>query len=63
MKYKIMHDEEYETEDGATALIPVEYDGILYESRIAAWRAFWNSKDYPMMVCYHVYVVEVGDEE
>lgn len=59
MKYKIMYDEEYETEDGATALIPVEYDGIPYESRIAAWLAYWKSQKDSVMAGYHVYVMEV----
>lgn len=67
MKYKIMYYEEYETEDGACATIPVEYDGIPYESRVAAWRAFWSSQEgrplYPDMVGYHVYVKEEGDNE
>lgn len=59
MAYKIMINEEYETEGGITESITVEYDGIAYESRIAAWRAYWASKDYPLTVGYHVYVKEV----
>lgn len=59
MGYKIMVNEDYETEGGIIERIPVEYDGILYESRIAAWRAFWDSMDYPDMVGYNVYVKEV----
>ena len=45
MKYKIMIDNEYNTEGGITESIQVEYDGITYNSRIEAWRAFWKSKD------------------
>lgn len=59
MAYEIMIEEEYETEGGITESMPVEYDGIRYESRIAAWRAYWESKDYPLTVGYHVYVKEV----
>lgn len=61
MVYKIMIDNEYETEGGITESIPVEYDGITYESRIEAWRAYWeskHSKDKPVKG-YHVYVKEV----
>lgn len=59
MAYKIMYYGEYETEDGVKATIPVEFDGIEYESRIAAWRAYWRSNEYPVMVGYHVFVKEI----
>ncbi len=59
MAYKIMIDEDYETEGGITETIPVEFDGITYASRIEAWRAFWNSKDCDILVGYHVYVKEI----
>lgn len=58
MAYKIMYDDEYECEDGARETIPVEYDGVLYESRIVAWRAYWDSKPCNKSVD-HVYVKEV----
>lgn len=59
MAYKIMYEDVYECEDGAKETIPVEYDGIKYNTRIEAWRAFWNSKDCDILVGYHVYVKEV----
>ena len=59
MAYKIMIDEEYNTEGSIVESIPVEYDGILYDTRIEAWRAFWNSEDYYIARNYHVYVKEV----
>ena len=58
MAYKIMIDEDYETEGGITETIPVEFDGIPYETRIEAWRAYWDSEDYSILG-YHVYVKEV----
>lgn len=45
MAYKIMVNNDYNTEGGIKECIPVEYDGVLYNSRIEAWRAFWNSED------------------
>ena len=59
MAYKIMVDNEYKTEGGISESIPVEYDGILYESRIAAWRAFWKSETSTVTDLPHVYVQEV----
>lgn len=59
MAYKIMVDNEYETEGGISESIPVEYDGIVYESRIAAWRAFWKSEMSAVTDLSHVYVKEV----
>lgn len=59
MAYKIIVEEDYKTEGGITETIPVEYDGIPYESRIEAWLAYRESKDYPLTVGCHVYVKEV----
>ena len=59
MAYKIMIDEDYETEGGITEIIPVEYDGITYETSTEAWNALWNSKDYDLIVGYHVYLKEI----
>lgn len=59
MAYKIMIDNDYMTDDGIMETIPVEYDGIKYNTRVEALKAFWNSKDCDILVGYHIYVKEV----
>lgn len=58
MAYKIMVNNDYDTEGGIKECMPVEYDGVLYETRIEAWRAYWDSKDGNKSDD-HVYVKEV----